>query len=103
LGTPQPREPLVHDRQLRTIHDLVDEQEIADQQSALHAAARDLERLDEEGLDADEHHHGDHDDLRPVPEKLEAATRTIDVLQRFELSLGRDESLYRRLDRLRGS
>jgi len=99
--TPQPREPLADERQLRPVHDLVDEQEVADEERPLHAAAGNLERLDEERLDAEEQHDGDREDLRPVPEEAQSGAAAIDVLQRLEPALGGDQTLQRRLYRLR--
>ena len=63
----------------RPVHQLVDQQEITLEQSVLHAAAGDLERLDTKGADDDEQGERDDDDLRPVRQKGKPATGTSSV------------------------
>src|SRR5690348_7404905 len=50
-------QPSVGEGDLGTVGELVHEQEIADEQRALHAPARDLERLDEKGAKEEEQQH----------------------------------------------
>ena len=69
---------------LRAIHHLVDEQKVADEQRPLHAAARNLERLDEERAHEEKEHDGDDERLRPLEEQRPVRTvAPIDATQRL--------------------
>ena len=84
----QLRQAAVRERDLGAICQLVDEQEIPDEQRALHAPARDLEGLDKEGAEEEEQQHRDRQNLCPLPEEGHGPRATIHAAQRADALLG---------------
>src|SRR4029079_15280424 len=62
-------------RDLRTVHHLVDQEEVAHEQRLLHAPARDLERLDEERPDEQEQDDRDRERLCPLEKESPVLSR----------------------------
>ena len=95
LGLAQARKPLVRERHLGAIDELVHEQEVADLQRVLHAAARNLERLDEERSDHAEQHHRDDEDLDPLAEEARARNARDSTREAHRGAARRDRSRRR--------
>mgnify|MGYP006171022731 CR=1 FL=1 len=63
---PDGRQPDAREGDLGAIHELVDEEEIADEQRGLHAPRGNPERLEEKDLDREEDRRGDRQLLEEV-------------------------------------
>src|ERR1051326_1946927 len=83
-------QPAMREWHLRPVCELVHQQEVADEERAFHATARNLERLDEEGAQEEEQQHRDSQNFRPFPEEGQWPGSAIHTPQRANALLGCD-------------
>ena len=76
------------------VHELVDEQEIANLQRVFHAAARNLECFDEERPNQREQDDGNGEDLCPLPDEIERGPLTVELAQCFHSLHRRDRTRW---------
>src|SRR4051812_40551486 len=82
----------VRERDFGAVSELVHQEEVPDEERTLHAAARDLERLDEEGAKEEKQQHRHGEDLRPLPQERQWPGAAIHATQRTNALLGSDRA-----------